>query len=270
MEFRAEPDNAGATTQPVADDMSAIFGSNNRAVTVLPAAKRPANARSAMPNRLILAVSAGTLSATVAAGIYAGKNVIVTPVETSGPRVNGRVLHPFERRELGTPPATADATIAAPVPLQQPAPVTVATPIREASPFSGAPVSTTGPSSLPRTPVPSPVVSPVAHGPSSAIVLPPAASVTASIQRFNCDDDGDPCLAPRAEVAEQRVADAYEQAVRAGVRPRDLRGYRGEWDRARGVAVEQPRYALRLYAMITSDLLNLADEAGARDGVTER
>ncbi len=105
---------------------------------------------------------------------------------------------------------------------------------------------------------------------TSATAVPSDDATPPAPQRSGCDEDGDLCLAPRVDVAEQRVAYAYEEAVRAGARSRDLRGYRGEWDRARDMAVEQPRAALRLYAMITSDLLNLADDAEARDDATGR
>jgi hypothetical protein len=75
---------------------------------------------------------------------------------------------------------------------------------------------------------------------------------------------GEACFTSRIGLAEQRVADAYDQAAASGVRPRVLRDYRREWERARGEAAKRPPYALRLYAMITSDLHMLTEDAELR------
>ena len=270
MESQTNPHGAGATARAVADDMAAIFGSVGRASADTPVAKRPASARSIKSNRAILAISAGTLAATIAAGLYAGKSVIANPLATPASRVEDRAPQAVGRRTLGASPVVADAVVVAPAP--SPAVALVPAPVspRETSPLPVAPASPAEPPPLPRAPAFSPAANPMVRHASPATVVPPASSSPAASHPLGCDDDGDACLDSRIDVAERRVADAYEQAVKAGVRPRDLSGYRGEWNRARREATERPRYALRLYAMITSDLLNLADYAELRDGAAER
>lgn len=265
---QTKPENAGPITRTVAADMSAIFGSSERVTGSTRSTGRSASTRSIMPRRVILAISAGTLAATIAAGIYAGNSVIVAPAVTPPTRVGYRVPRVVaEGRELGSLPVAARTSVAGPVPpplVPVGAPISVSEPSQETI----APVTAVEPPPLPRAV--SPAVVPVVRRPSPTTALSSAASMPATARRSGCDDDSEECLGPRIDIAEQRVARAFEQAERAGVRRRDLRGYRGEWDRARREVAEQPRYALRLYAMITSDLYTLADDAEARDGETTR
>lgn len=91
---------------------------------------------------------------------------------------------------------------------------------------------------------------------------PPAA--IAAGPRSDCYGDAD-CTNVRLYAADGDVARAYAEATSSGVRVRDLRGYRSEWIRARNVAADRPREALRIYDMVAADLRMLADDAATDD-----
>ena len=269
--FQTGPDQLSATTRAVAGDMAAIFGSGSCTVTVMPTAAGRARARPPMLKRSLLVISAGVLAATVA-GVYAGRTVPASPVAASAPHSGNAAPRRVERRDV-VPPSAPDAVDARPSPFSPP--------VLPAKPASMSDAPTPGrvafvAEQLPRraTPVPAPSAAPapVVRQPPAETSPPPApaAAAPASAQDLDCVDDDNFCLAPSIGVAEQRVRNAYEQALSSRVRARDMRGYSDEWVRARKLAVAQPRNALRLYAMITSDLLNLADETEARDGAAER
>lgn len=258
---RADTDTVGVAGRAAADDMSAIFGSATRGVTKTPEKGTPTRARTGGSNRIILAVSAATLAVTVAAGIYVGNSVVSVPVTAPAPNTGEQHSRSVELRDAVSRPAVADAGLVPTAPLPATAPV--ATPEARPSPVAPAVISVAQPTShdIARSPATARLI----PHPTSATAAPSDVATPPAPKRSDCDGDDNLCVAPHVEVAERRVAYAYEQAVRAGARSRDLRGYRGEWDRARNMAIEQPRAALRLYAMITSDLLNLADDAEARN-----
>ena len=52
----------------------------------------------------------------------------------------------------------------------------------------------------------SPPTAPVVRHPTSTRTVPSAVATPPAPQRSGCDEDGDLCLAPRVDVAEQRVA----------------------------------------------------------------
>ena len=266
---RSERDDVSSTTRAVADDMAAIFGSEVRAPDHTPSGRRVASGRPYRRRPLIVAVAAGALAATVAAGVFAGRSAIGDPAVPSAARISFRPRRPAKPPELApVPSATATATTPSPS-LDT---VAKATPAfaRQTAPEPVIAPSATKLLAVPRAASPPSVEFPVRQRPSLAAVVGPAPPSAAIPRRTGCDEDTGECFASRFETAEQRLDDAYERADAAGVRPGILRGYQREWDRARDEAAEQPRSALHLYAMITSDLYNLADDAEARDDAAVR
>lgn len=264
-------DSPGAMTRAVADDMIAIFGPGVRPAAVPPSTWRQTSVRSGRRRALIVAAAGSVLAATVATGIFAGMNAAGDPAVARTSVGVDRSPAPTRRAAVALEPPTSIAAVTtvspAPVPSLTPAPGTASTAVPQAAPVALASL-TRPPAALPPAISPPPPPAPaVVRQPPPAPVARPVAPAAAAPRRNPCDVSGEACFAARIDTAEQRLTDAYEEAGLLGVRPRLLRDYRREWERARSEAAEQPQYALRLYAMITADLHTLAEDAetGGRD-----
>lgn len=245
-------DGAAAEMHAVAADMTAIFGAAST-FTGDRAAPLRATMR-ARTRRPITAIAAVLIAAAVAAGLLAGRTVPTAPstpaarphaaarpqpAPSSGQRFDSYALDVFP------PAATADV---------QP-PVAASLPVREAT------------ASRPPVTAEPPVFRPEATVIQAPQQTEPAAEAPAAVTRGGCDGAG--CWTEQVEAADDRLGEAFDEAEQAGVRGRTLRQYQREWDRARRRSLDRPDDALRLYAMITSDIRMLTENA-TRDAAVER
>jgi hypothetical protein len=262
----------------VADDMAAIFGEGQREVDEASRrAARHVGARQGKRSRsrpmIVTLLSVAGFAAMIGTGVVVGKNTVgaanvgpsrpktiaARPAPMPASRSEGRTLAP-----MALPPeAMSDPMVASATPADLPATATAtATTIAErpvqANTASAPPRfesrNTRGDDeradvSFRRTP------RVIQDQPAN----PPAAIAAGS--RAECYGDTDCTL----YAADGDVARAYAEATSSGVRARDLRDYRSEWIRARNVAADRPREALRIYDMVAADLRTLADDAVADD-----
>ncbi|TCP31822.1 hypothetical protein [Sphingomonas sp. BK235] len=234
----------------VADDLAAIFGPGRREAP-------PASGRAAAPPRRrgVALAALGTLgvAGAVVAGVLAGTQAI-DPAAVPAPRA---------RVAAARPAAVAPARVVVP-PALAPAPqLAAATPPAEADPAAPRKQEPSAPPSATRVAA----LAPPRAGSGAPLRVETSArprAVRAALpRRVRCGDDA-ACLGERLYAADGAVAGAYAEASDAGVRARLLRAYRGEWLRARDIAADEPREALRVYAMIAADLRMLAEESDAR------
>jgi hypothetical protein len=222
----------------------------------------------------------GLLSVTAATGVITGKSVTATPAARPEP-ARAQVSSPARLAAAPTVPLTVEPAAVGPVAIA-PAEITPAeiAPAETVSAEIASPVAGTRqvqvtapvrpqPASGPR--VASPAYAPAAASapppPTPVAYRDPPAPVAAPAPTrivVDCDRDPDACFAARIEWADRRTGEAFETAAAAGVRPRLLREYRSEWNRARGQANDRPADALRILAMITHDLRQLTHRADAR------
>lgn len=281
--FPSELNGSGGTTPTVNDDMAAIFGSGVRAGdrgTVI-ASKTPD--RSRWSRRFIVSASGAALVAVAAVGILAGRDAVGTVATASTASASYKAPQIAKSKSPWADVETPSPVNNGAPPLQQLAPTLDAPPVFEQSDRPSAVRQGEGEAAaLHRAPVssmeqhsdnvastrtsdhPGPTATTIAD---VATPAPPAAD-----RRTACDNDNDSdaCIALRLGVAERRVTNAYAQAIASGVRPRVLRDYERETNRARRVSGDDPGYALHLYSMITSDLNSLAEDAEARTGLNDQ
>lgn len=247
----------------VAQDMESIFGAQLRPMApVVPRPEPEVLSRSRNWARL---AAVGLLSVTAVAGVLAGKSVTASPA--------ARSVSTAPARAPSIPPA---ASVAAPA-VAQPAAIPASEPRPQVAAEMAAPAMDTTRIivAAPAQPAPAPrpryVAAPdgepaVAPGPPAPAPVtyrePPAPAPTRIV--VDCDRDPQACFAARLEWADRRTGEAFEDAAAAGVRPKTLREYRSEWNRARGEADSRPGEALRILAMITHDLKQLTNDADAR------
>jgi hypothetical protein len=255
----------------VAEDMAALFGPGVRPASATP--PRPLPVRSRRRGRA-LALGAAGLAAAVTAGVLAGTSAVGPVLPPHGATAPVRVA----ARAVPTPAAPAPMrSIAAPATAlaaaSEPAP-TVADPVRatESAPtgYAAAPLAVR-PSAAPVPPrytAPPRSAAPTRFAAAPRVPSAPTARRVA-LRGERCLDDPY-CTAERLYDADGVVAGAYAEATEAGVSPRLLRDYRGEWLRARRVGRDRPREALRVYGMIAADLHMLATDPGEDSRGDER
>lgn len=258
-QHRPNGDDVGTIMRSVSEDLVAIFGPGIRALEHMPGVRRSARVRSGRRRQALAAIAAGVLATAVVAGMFAGRSATEAFTTARAPRVGDQTSRPMKSPSSATaiskfPAQTPIASlVAVPIPVAQTALISATS---RAANMSSAVLSPPAPSS----------VTTVVSKPSRSVSRETAIGVPVIAQQSSYDDEADGGFASRVDLAEQRLADAYDRALAVGVRPNILRGYRREWDRARREAAEQPQASLRLYAMITSDFYNLVDDAEASDG----
>lgn len=262
----------------VAADMSAIFGDDRRVVDEASRhSDRDAGARQGKRPRsrsmMVALLGAIGFAAMIGAGVVVGKGAVgaanvgssarlatgtAPPAPTPASRSKDRTLTP-----VALPPAAPpDGMVASIKPLDVPVRATAVAKRRTQAEVASAPPRPDLRSSnrhgeradmlfrrSPRL---------IHNQPANA----PAAMAMGA--RADCFGDTD-CTNVRLYAADGDVARAYAQATASGVRVRDLRDYRSEWIRARTVAADRPREALRIYDMVAADLRALTDDAVADD-----
>lgn len=307
LSHRADPEpyDPGGTVTTVADDMTAIFGTGVRTALVGPVPAASAGSRTARRGALVVLSALGML-AVIGGGVLAGRSAVggatvaAAPAKRAGPTgASHVVLAPIASvsapAAVGSAPAAAllsasaaESTVPTSRPLAaSPAPAGSNTqpPDVDRIASGGTAAETPAPGTERVADAPRPI--PVAPADVSAPPPPRAASVAAPQllpsaredrvaaapfppDRFECEGSAQVCRAARFDEADRRLASAFRSAEDAGVEPKTLRGYRDVWERARRESVVHPRNALQLYGMVTSDLYNLADDASARAGDTDR
>ena len=267
----------------VADDMVAIFGEGRRAVDE---ASRRANRHVvALQGRrprsrpmIVTLFGVAGFAAMIGTGVVVGKDTVGAAIV--GPSARPKTITarpaamPASRFEGRTPTPAAlppgampDVMVASAAPLDVPASATaVAKRLNQVKTVSAParlePQNTRGNGEradvvFRRTP------RVIQNQPAN----PPDTIATGS--RADCYGDTD-CTNVRLYAADGDVARAYAEATSSGVRMRDLRDYRSEWNRARNIAADRPREALRIYDMVAADLHRLADDAVAYDQTSWR
>lgn len=261
----------------VADDMAAIFGEGQRAGDETlrradPHVGAPQGTRQRSRPLIVTLLSVAGLAATIGTGVVVGNSVGAANADPSArpTTVAARPAPmPASGAENRTPTPMAlppevmpDAMVASAAPPDLPASATaVARPPKQAMAASTPPRlafrETRDDGERPdvsfrRIPR---VIQDQPANPPAAIAAGP---------RSDCYGDAD-CTNVRLYAADGDVARAYAEATSSGVRVRDLRGYRSEWIRARNVAADRPREALRIYDMVAADLRMLADDAATDD-----
>lgn len=261
----------------VADDMAAIFGEGQRAGDeALRRADPHAGALQGKRLRsrplIVTLLSVAGFAAMIGTGVVVGNSVGAANVDPSArpTTVAARPAPtPASRSESRTatpmalpPEVMPDAMVASAAPVDVPASATVVAKLPKQAMTASVPPrlafrETPGDGERPdvsfrRSPR---VIQDQSTNPPVAIAAGP---------RTDCYGDAD-CTNVRLYAADGDVARAYADATSSGVRVRDLRGYRSEWIRARNVAADRPREALRIYAMVAADLRMLADDAAADD-----
>ncbi|MBB4153220.1 hypothetical protein GGQ80_001108 [Sphingomonas jinjuensis] len=240
----------------VADDLSSIFGEDRRLRETIDdlAPVKAAVAPSASRKPLMALIGVGALAVMVTGGLIAGNEA------------TGGTPAPAYRTQIATPAPTPVQPVVALAAATPPAPAET----MAAEPFAGAErEAPAAPSRLVRArdvggDVRRPEVAlPAPARPFDATDEALVPTVVVPARRLTCDDRGD-CPDTPLLAADRQVADAYNDAIGAGVRNRDLRDYRAEWIRARTRAAGDPQGALRIYGMVAADLTTLAQEAAAR------
>ncbi|MHA6723936.1 hypothetical protein [Sphingomonas sp. RS2018] len=243
--------HAVAADRAVVEDMLAIFGPGTRGTTAIAVADTSTEAAPGHSRAKILAVVSVMLTATIAAGTFLGADVIGIQAPLAASDSHSRSQPPVRSQPGSTAVAAAtDSIMESPAqpersaPLaERPEPVRARAQTIQQADRRPAPVS----QPIPRVDIPPPVIVARVEAPEMVrheIVEP------------------DPF--PPVQIAERRAAHAYEVAATVGVRPRLLRDYRLELERARGEAIARPGYAERIFGMIAADLSQLADEAEDR------
>ena len=258
----------------VAQDMEMIFGALPRqAVPVVPRPEPEVRSRSRNWARL---AAMGLLSVTAAAGVITGNSVTATPAappSASEPTIASLATRP---PVTAAAPALASSSVPAATAPGERTPTITPASAGGARTFVAAPLqpqtqTQTQTRQAYRPPVTTqqaaePSVAPAPPAPAPAAYREPQAPAAAAPTRIvvDCDRDPQACFAARLEWADRRTGEAFETAAAAGVRPKTLREYRSEWNRARGKADDRPGDALRIMAMITHDLKQLTTHPAAR------
>jgi hypothetical protein len=246
----------------VADDLGSIFGADRRADESLVDA--PATIAVEPPHAsrkpLMALIGVGALAIMVAGGLVVGNEA------------TGGTPAPRERVRVASP---------APVPAQPVVALTAATPPAPMAEMAAEPVATVEPLAPVARPtltrervVPDAERRPLDLLPAPARPFYPAVdetepTVVVPARRVTCEERGD-CPDTALLAADRQVASAYDDAIGAGVRNRDLRDYRAEWIRARSRSAGDPQGALRIYGMVAADLHTLAQDAANRPDVAFR
>ena len=259
----------------VKGDMVSIFGSDQQReqtstdqVEAVPPRRRR--------NTAIDVSLLGAAGLMLAAGVFAGNSVlnpVASGMSKSDDLYSAAEFRPSGRRQeavvapRGLP---APAAAAAPGPETGASPATVAPVLPHSEPPVHAPASRAAIADVADTEtkrvavvaprrVPIPVSTTASVDASRAAAAedrrPP--SNPSPVGRSNCSTLEE-CADPLLRSDDQDVADAYQQATVAGVRPKTLREYRAEWIRARRLSSRRPAEAAKIYQMIGSDLRLLA------------
>lgn len=211
-------DATAAGRSPVASELDAIFASLPRPA---PAAEPVVSARSAAsrrrgPRPWLVFLAAVTLAALI------GSLVFLMPVARQAPP---RHMSP----PRSAPPIARSAPVL-PAQATPPAPI-LAAPVTSAT-------------------VPTPIeVKPKPAAPPVRREAPPARHTRCS--RFATEAW---CLHGTIMAADDRLRDAYDAAVRAGVARATLVDIRSDWKRLRGRANRDPQALIRGYALLTQEL----------------
>ena len=249
-----------AEARAVASDMTAIFGASAPTIVAPGPTPRPRSHARKSLGQIALAAA----GVAIAAGIYLGRSVPTAPAAPPTARAQPapRAQPPSPRvEEVGAyaldllpPPSASPSSASGPVPAL---PTAVPRELPSAAMPTAAPRDPTLPPRVapePSLEAPAPIARPEAA--PAQVAEPPAPAATRSEA---CVDDA--CLFDRVQSADRQLSDAFARADAAGVSGRTLRLYEREWKRAYRLAGDRPREALRLYAMITSDVRNLTLDA---------
>lgn len=259
--------------------MAAIFGSGIRVGDSISVIASKTHDRSRWSRRFIVSASGAALVTVAAVGILAGRDAVSTVPIASTERAGFKSPQLTEPKGAWAGVETTSSVDDGAAPLQQLAPTLDALAVLKQPDRSSAVRRSQGEAvALNRAPmsqaeqhsdkVASARTSdrPVTIARTIVDEVRPAPPAADRRTRCDNDNDSDACIALRLALAERRVANAYAQAIASGVRPRVLRDYERETNRARRVSGDEPAYALHLYSMITSDLDNLAEDAAVRIG----
>lgn len=246
----------------VADDLGSIFGADRRPDEPPIAGSSAIAAEPVRASRkpLVALIGVGALAVMVAGGLVAGNEATGgTPAPTERTRIASPApvpAQPVVALTAAAPPAPIEATAAAPV-----ATVDREAPVARPRVMPERFVGNEDRQPLDLLPVPARPFYPAADETEPTVVVP--------ARRVSCEERGD-CPDTALLAADRQVANAYNDAISAGVRNRDLRDYRAEWIRARSRAAGDPQGALRIYGMVAADLNTLAQDAATRPDVAWR
>ena len=238
-----------AVTRGVLDDITVIFGS-------AAAKAHPCQGSGSIASRVRKPLfTVGIIAATVGTGVFVGNNG--QPVANQIPIASvQKSLVSVTRPPIVPVPMTSEAAVSSAPPLPVSGAEIATKPLIRTIPVLAKPFDAQKPSKQPaaskrvrdvRLETPQPIVD------QPVTLVAPRATV-------DCVERSGRCYGARIAAAEQTLAAAYQRALSAGVRPKTLREYRPETERARRSAITDPEQALQLYGLITSDFEALARE----------